>query len=957
MTPMIILKWVIMSVDRGTTEFAGRGERRRPLRSMKMTIWRGTKGHGQLPPNPKQQTVEPARPSERARTVVAKDGAEFATGLMIGAADEGRGVQARKERYRQELLEQMAEQQKNKRKEKELELKVAATGAIDPEKMPDRIKQFGAVTREYEGKQRDVPYRPGVGLDALGSDTNRRRREERRPADAEGRAPPEKPRMAFQNPELNLGTQASSGAAGAGGLSGTLGEIIVPRIAGVPPPPPPTLADAYRTPYDEAYYYYGARNPLDPSLAHYQPAPGAFPSQAPGAPQHSGTRPQVSGQPGDVVTGTGVGVFPTERPKQTKESMLCYQEALKQQMQERRDRKKQEKEEKERYDAQLEAEMRAYNPWGKGGGGAPLRDSGGNLITDLNRMHKVNEEAYLNPNSRGKKSGSVGRNTQIPRGEDRAPSPNRISGFSYAQAPGFPRGNTFADLPTPQQIHEQDRYRDYLRQQIEEKRQKEAEEREHLRLEEEREEKKLVEQRARIQREFEEEQERKRCKGREYRPSSARQQNAQNEEQIRLLKERRKEEERKKREVEERENDNLRQQSERRAQLVETPREPSPPIPVVQKRLASQLKSRPRSVDSQQSTTTLSERSVSVPPSPPVPAHKNQLRATVEQTGVISELSALRKQLHSEQRRLDRELQQTEREELDSPVSTRRREKTQVDVFDLARLRLQAPVRRNSNKAAGPINLQNIRDFNRLKYRDSESREEVQHTYPDPPVDDYSLELQQQALLREQQRRINRMKRREASGYFEPAPPPQAYPARDARNPQRGGSMLDSESAFIDSSGDTFPLLTESKARPGQRARPPSAMEWGRADERIAYDHESAPPESPLEPAGPSDARSLRSAGSFSVGRLQDRNQRRIQRLEEMSSRAWTAGGGSSDDGDSLTAVTPKATPLDPDRHSVETYATEPWLRPGTSETLKRFMEGRTRRESRNWEGPSTYHG
>lgn len=51
------------------------------------------------------------------------------------------------------------------------------------------------------------------------------------------------------------------------------------------------------------------------------------------------------------------------------------------QIKEREERRRQEKEEKERYDAKLEADMRNYNPWGKGGGGAPLRDKNGNLIS------------------------------------------------------------------------------------------------------------------------------------------------------------------------------------------------------------------------------------------------------------------------------------------------------------------------------------------------------------------------------------------------------------------------------------------------------------------------------------------------------------------------------------------------------------------------------------------------
>lgn len=41
-----------------------------------------------------------------------------------------------------------------------------------------------------------------------------------------------------------------------------------------------------------------------------------------------------------------------------------------------------------------------------------------------------------------------------------------------------------------------------------------------------------------------------------------------------------------------------------------------------------------------------------------------------------------------------------------------------MDVFEMARLRMQAPVRRPSSKdVADPVNLQNIRDFNELKYK------------------------------------------------------------------------------------------------------------------------------------------------------------------------------------------------------------------------------------------------
>ena len=45
------------------------------------------------------------------------------------------------------------------------------------------------------------------------------------------------------------------------------------RLVGLPPPMPPALTDSYRTPYDEAYLYYGARNPLDPNLPYCQYPP------------------------------------------------------------------------------------------------------------------------------------------------------------------------------------------------------------------------------------------------------------------------------------------------------------------------------------------------------------------------------------------------------------------------------------------------------------------------------------------------------------------------------------------------------------------------------------------------------------------------------------------------------------------------------------------------------------
>lgn len=104
---------------------------------------------------------------------------------------------------------------------------------------PDRIKQFGAVRRELEGRRRDVPYKPGMALDTLREDVDKKTQEVER-------EPPERPRVAFQSPILeysaalgHLGNMASTGVGSSGvtafsenfhkELSGTVGEMVAPR--------------------------------------------------------------------------------------------------------------------------------------------------------------------------------------------------------------------------------------------------------------------------------------------------------------------------------------------------------------------------------------------------------------------------------------------------------------------------------------------------------------------------------------------------------------------------------------------------------------------------------------------------------------------------------------------------------------------------------------------------------
>nr|XP_028708556.1 centrosome and spindle pole-associated protein 1 isoform X15 [Macaca mulatta] len=728
------------------------------------------------------------------------------------------------------------------------------------------------------------------------------------------------------------------------------------RIAPLPPPPLlPPLATNYRTPYDDAYYFYGARNTLDPSLAYYGSGMmGIQPAAYVSAPvTHQLAQPAVNtvGQNELKITSDQVinsGLIFEDKPKPSKQSLQSYQEALQQQIREREERRKKEREEKEEYEAKLEAEMRTYNPWGKGGGGAPLRDTKGNLITDLNRMHRQNIDAYHNPDARTYEDKravvSLDPNLATSNAENLEDAANKSSGHMQTQSSPFARGNVFGEPPTELQIRQQELYKNFLRFQIEEKKQREEAERERLRIAEEKEERRLAEQRARIQQEYEEEQEKKREKEEEQR--------LKNEEHIRLAEERQKEAERKKKEEEEKYNLQLQHYYERdnlTGEETKRLRQPSPIVPALQNKIASKPQ-RPPSVDSI-IRSFIHESSMSRAQSPPVPARKNQLRAEEEKKNVIMELSEMRKQLRSEERRLQERLLHMDS---DDEIPIRKRERNPMDIFDMARHRLQAPVRRQSPKGLDAATFQNIHDFNELKDRDSETRVDLKFMYPDPPRDHHTLEIQQQALLREQQKRLNRIKMQEGAKVDLDAIP--SAKVREQRMPRDDtsdflkNSLLESDSAFIGAYGETYPAIEDDVLPPPSQL--PSARER-RRNKWKGLDIDSSRPN--VAP----DGLSLKSTSSVNVDQLRMRNEERMRRLNELHNKPIN-----TDDESSL---------VDPDdimKHigddGSNSVATEPWLRPGTSETLKRFMAEQLNQEQQQvpgkpgtftWQGLSTAHG
>ena len=76
-----------------------------------------------------------------------------------------------------------------------------------------------------------------------------------------------------------------------------------------------------------------------------------------------------------------------------------YQRALEDQIREKAERKAREKREKEERELKEEREAANYNPWGKGGGGAPVKDDRGNVVTNLKDMRHDANERRDNPDA------------------------------------------------------------------------------------------------------------------------------------------------------------------------------------------------------------------------------------------------------------------------------------------------------------------------------------------------------------------------------------------------------------------------------------------------------------------------------------------------------------------------------------------------------------------------------
>ncbi|XP_077434581.1 centrosome and spindle pole-associated protein 1-like isoform X2 [Vanacampus margaritifer] len=883
--------------------------------------------------------------SRRSRAQNKADEAEFSTGLLIGENATDETLQRRKERYRDELQEQIAEQYRNKKREKDLELKVAATGANDPEKQPNRIRQFG-LSRRKDSRL--------LGQSMLGQNESSSSLPNHDQAGVRGRLmpPPDQPLVAFQSPLLQCNGEGLSPNRQPVGLP-VPRAVDTSRIPLLPPHPAHIVGEAFSGPYRDSHYNYSNRNLLDPNLAYYghlpypvvglplpcynMPPGGPVPSQlGDTSPQSRSSFNESSIQPNteSITTAPNTGLFLPERPGSTKERTLNYADALKKQIEEKQERKRVEREEQEHYEAKVAADMKRHQPWGRGGGGAPLKDSTGNLIADLKQMHKVNEEAHTNPGCRQRTPAMMATcPTEHPEPnsrtsghqihkliEDAHSSPEQqerasavVSASSEqnpndktsVQTPQFARGSVFTNQPRPQQPDEQDKYKAYLKKQIDDKLQRQAEERERNRLENEKLERKVAEQMALIKEEYEKEQQKKKQKAIE--------EQAKKQEQLHLAEQRKMEAERKRtEEMEKAAQMNQREQNNH----ARVHRESSAPVPTVQRRTRSPV------VASRHSTAPLSEslthvctnhineQSLSGRRSPPVPACRNQLRAAVSKHDVYSELSALRRQLRAEQKRLETDLLQGSCDELDSLMAGRKA-RPQADVFNMAMLRLPAPVRKSRSRNMEPRNLLQIHDSLQLNYTDRESRLGAIDVERMERVGGSS---RRRRVYNDPHQNLSSQRSTYTNDYFDVYPTHQnkleSMMGRRAR-----GSLLESDSAFLAPLGDAFPVPRSPRAEDKIQL---SARERRRLTKQTLQSLE-------LDNPILSGSRNQEEAESSSDDKSQ----------EKMSpSRGGNTSGTLDLSDDDL--LPPQISHLTHNRqNSIESFSTDPWMRPGTSETFK----------------------
>ena len=142
-----------------------------------------------------------------------------------------------------------------------------------------------------------------------------------------------------------------------------------------------------------------------------------------------------------------------------------------------------------------------WNPWGKGGAGAPLKDSSGRVVADLkilNKANQVREKTGSSPKLEALADICV-LQTNLSPGQKQANQP-QVAGGEGVHSPVPSATKEAGGGLTPQQ-----EYREYLKQQVEEKRARKRAEEERIREEDRKEAERLERDRLKLQEDFQRE--------------------------------------------------------------------------------------------------------------------------------------------------------------------------------------------------------------------------------------------------------------------------------------------------------------------------------------------------------------------------------------------------------------------------------------------------------------------
>lgn len=438
-------------------------------------------------------------------------------------------------------------------------------------------------------------------------------------------------------------------------------------------------------------------------------------------------------------------------------------------MEEKKDKVVKEKLAREKYETQKETEV--YDPFGKGGCGAPVRDQFGNLVADLKHMRKINENRLSNNSPRFSKD-----NMKDDMHSSQEYSPQNTI-LTYDK-----RDNDNIKKAT------QESYKDFLQRQVKEKEEMKRKEKEKKKIEEEKELEQIERDRKRLQKEYKEELERQRKKEMEARTKNEEiKLEAERKRQIAIMQQEQEalQEEAQRRYVAERKLETIVNSSfESTPNRAESPpiptlrhkmnqfsnpapprtpdrpmqesfRSSSPPVPALRKKHASKGKipaeqtdkayshqkavrtaARQELQDSTHSDLPQESHGPTRTHAIPLSRHPRQQRVTSsvpesDQTALLTQLGAIRMHLQAE-------------------LAKQTSQYPQSDIFEKAKQHKPKIAAPKVSRPKDSATLNALSDFTLLKYN-SPQRSSFLRQYPELPNTDSVLEFQQRALLEHQQ--------------------------------------------------------------------------------------------------------------------------------------------------------------------------------------------------------------